>query len=90
MPTVKATLLFPTSQCRDKIEIEASTIQDIIQAFIRLCGCEVEEYFYLDDGNLNGATFVTINGKLYNIHEAASTTLREGDTVFFGQITDGG
>jgi hypothetical protein len=90
MPLVKASLLFPTSQCRDKIEIEASTILDLIDTFVRLCGHQVEEYFYLDDGNLNGATFVTINGKLFAIHEAARIPLTEGDIIFFGQVTDGG
>ena len=90
MPLVKASLLFPASQCRERLEIEAVTIQDVIEAFVRLCGHEVAEYFYLDDGNLNGATFVTINGKLLAIHEAAMIPLTDGDVIFFGQVTDGG
>ena len=89
MPLVKASLLFPASQCRERLEIEAATIQDVIEAFVRLCG-QVAEYFYLDDGKLNGATFVTINGKLHAIHEAAMIPLMDGDVIFFGQVTDGG
>jgi molybdopterin converting factor small subunit len=89
MPHVKASLLFPANQCKERLEMEAVTIQDVIETFVKLCG-QLREYFYLDDGNLNGATFVTINGKLLAIHEAARIPLTDGDVIFFGQVADGG
>ena len=89
MPHVKASLLFPANQGREDLEIDAITIQDVIETFIKFSE-QLKEYFYLDDGNLNGATFVTINGKLLTLNEAASTPLADGDVIYFGQIADGG
>ena len=89
MPQVKASLLFPANQCKESLVIDALTIQDVIETFVKLSR-QLKEYFYLDDGNLNGATFVTINGKLLAIHEAARIPLTDGDVIFFGQIADGG
>jgi len=87
---IKASLLFPTSKSQEGIELEAGTIVDVIEAFVTLCGDEVRKYFYLDNGDFNGATFVTINGKLFTIREAAKIPLKERDNVFFGQVVDGG
>jgi hypothetical protein len=55
-----------------------------------VCGDEVRKYFYLDNGEFNGATFVTINGKLFTIREAKKIPLTDGDIVFLGQVIDGG
>ena len=88
MPLVKASLLFPAS--KERLELEARTIVDVIKAFVRLCGDEVRKYFYLDNGDFNGATFVTINGKLFTIREAKKIPLTDGDIVFLGQVIDGG
>ena len=90
MSLVKASLLFATSKSQERVELQASTIVDVMKAFVTLCGDEVREYFYLDNGEFNGATFVTINGKLFTIREAANIPLRDGDDVFFGQVVDGG
>ena len=90
MCLINASLLFPTSKSQDRVELEASTIVDVMEAFVTLCGDDVRKYFYLDNGDFNGATFVTINGKLFTIREAAKIPLRERDNVFFGQVVDGG
>jgi hypothetical protein len=90
MCLITASLLFHTGKCQDRIELEASTIVDVIEAFVTSCGDEVRKYFYLDNGDFNGATFVTINGKSFTIREAAKIPLRESDNVLFGQIVDGG
>jgi len=90
MSIVKASLLFPTSKPQEQVELTADTIVDIIHAFVRLCGDEATKYFYLNNGDFNGATFVTINEKLFTIREAAKIPLTDGDKVFFGQAVDGG
>ena len=90
MSLVKASLLFPTSKPQDHVELQADTILDVIHAFVRLCGDEARKYFYLNDGEFNGATFVTINEKFFTIREAAKIPLTDGDNVFFGQAVDGG
>jgi len=90
MCLINASLLFPTSKSQDRIELQANTIVDVIEAFVTLCGDDVRKYFYLDNGDFNGATFVTINGNWFTIREAANIALRERDDVLFGQVVDGG
>ena len=90
MSLVKASLLFTTEKPQERVELEAGTIVEVIEAFVTLCGDGVRKYFYLDDGEFNGATFVTINGKLFTIREASRIPLTDGDDIFFGQVVDGG
>jgi hypothetical protein len=90
MSLVKASLLFPTSKSPDQVLFEADTIVDVIEKFVKLCGDEVRAYFYLNNGDYNGATFVTINGKLFTIREATKIALSKGDDISFGQVVDGG
>ncbi len=70
--------------------MEACNILDVIDVFVKLCGNEIRRYFFLDNGEPNGATFVTVNGKLFAIYQAAKLSLRDGDIIFFGQVIDGG
>jgi molybdopterin converting factor small subunit len=91
MVLVRASLLFgPPNLAAETIELEADNIVDLIATFTKLGGDEVKQYFFLDDRELNGATFVTINGRLFEIHEALNVPLKDGDSIFFGQLIDGG
>ena len=89
MPLVKVTLLFPTSISKEITETDAHSIQDVIETLTKQYR-EVREYFFLDDGQFNGATFVTINEKVFSLIEAAKLPLRDSDRICFGQVIDGG
>lgn len=91
MVLVRASLLFGPPDLRAKtIELDANRVVDVVAKFTRLGGDEVRQYFFLSDTELNGATFVTINGRLFEIHEALNVPLKDGDSIFFGQLVDGG